>query len=54
MIDAFKWVVHNHSDSLFFPNTLDIDDLKHQFIKYSTMILQAVFVQSNTHHEQGW
>lgn len=38
----------------FFPNTLDIDDLKHQFIKYSTMILQAVFVQSNTHHEQGW
>lgn len=36
-IDAFKQVVHNHSQSLFPPNTLDINDLKRQFIKYSSM-----------------
>lgn len=36
MIDAFKWVVHNHSES-FFSNALDTNDLKHQFIKHLTM-----------------
>lgn len=44
-IDAFKWVVHNHSSSLFFsPDALDKNDLKRQFIKHSTINSVSCFL----------